>query len=269
MLFSIVTPSLNCGDFIRKNFASIRQQGFGPEELEHWVIDGGSTDGTLDLLKCERNVKWISEPDKGLSDAVNKGIQRARGDWILWVNADDFLADNALKVFLDYTRQYPDIRIFCGDQTVLRYDGSIEMTKPAWDYNLKELLGTRTSINQASTFIHREAYDRVGLLDVSDRYTMDYEWLVRAMHFYKCVPIPQMLTYYRRRKNSITDAHTVKQFERFLELRRKYKQPCFSRAEFRVRFYLCTEPLRRIRPLRRFVRGIKELFGVAPPNPLP
>ncbi len=268
MTFSIITPSLNCGDFISKNFASIRQQGFGPGELEHWVIDGGSTDGTVDFLKREKDIKWISEPDKGLSDAVNKGIQRAKGDWILWVNADDFLADNALKIFLDYTKRYPGTRIFCGHQTVLRYDGSTEMTKPAWDYNLKQLLGARTSINQASTFIHREAYHRVGLLDVSDRYTMDYEWLVRAMHIYKCVPIPQVLTYYQRRKNSITDANTVKQFEKFLEIRRKYNQPRFSSAEFRVRFYLYTEPLRRMRRLRLIVRSIKTLLGMPPPNPL-
>jgi glycosyltransferase involved in cell wall biosynthesis len=268
MMFSIVTPSLNCGDFIASNFASIRKQGFGPDELEHWVIDGGSTDGTLDILKRQTGATWISEPDKGLSDAVNKGIQRAKGDWIIWLNADDFLADNALKTFIQYARKHPDIRLFCGDQTILRYDGSVEQTAPGWDYNLKDLLGTRTAINQASTFVHRELYSRVGLLDVSDRYTMDYEWLVRAMHSYQCVPIPHVLTYYRRRKNSITDAHLIKQFEAFLAIRRRYRQPYFSRGEFRIRFYLYTEPLRRIRWLRRLVRNAKGLCGVPPLHPM-
>jgi glycosyltransferase involved in cell wall biosynthesis len=267
MIFSIVTPSLNCGAFISNNFASIRKQGFGQDDLEHWVIDGGSADGTLDILKREPGVKWISEPDKGLSDAVNKGIQRAKGDWIIWLNADDFMAENALKTFLDYAKKHPDIRIFCGSQTILRYDGSEEQTSPGWDYSLAELLGTRTAINQASTFVHREAYGRVGLLDASDRFTMDYEWLVRAMHCYKCMPIPHVLTYYRRRKNSITDAHTVKQFERFLALRRKYGQPYLSRAELRIRFYLYTDSLRRIKWFRRLVRRTKEVCGVAPLHP--
>jgi len=268
MLFSIVTPSLNCRDFISNNIASIGKQGFGPDELEHWVIDGGSTDGTLDILKRETGVKWISEPDKGLSDAVNKGIQRAKGDWIIWLNADDFLADNALKSFVEYARKHPDVRIFCGDQITLRYDGSVEQTVSGWDYNLKDLLGTRTGMNQASTFVHRDVYSRVGLLDVSDRYAMDYEWLVRAMHCYQCMPIPRVLTYYRRRKNSITDAHLDKQFEAFLAIRRRYRQPYLSRAEFRIRFYLYTEPLRRTRWLRRVVRHIKGLFGARPLHPM-
>ena len=155
MLFSIVTPSLNCKDFITDNIASVRKQGFGPDELEHWVIDGGSTDGTLDILARETDVKWISEPDKGLSDAVNKGIERAAGEWILWLNADDYLADNALKTLIEYARKYPDIRVFCGDETVLRYDGTVEQTLQGWDYSLEGLLGTRTSMNQASTFVHR------------------------------------------------------------------------------------------------------------------
>jgi glycosyltransferase involved in cell wall biosynthesis len=268
MLFSIITPSLNCGTLISNNIASIRKQGFGPDDLEHWVIDGGSTDGTLDILKRETGVKWISEPDKGLSDAVNKGIQRAGGDWIIWLNADDFLADNALKTFVEYARKYPDVRIFCGDQSILRYDGSVEQTVPGWDYDLKDLLGMRTSINQASTFVHREVYQKVGLLDVSIRCAMDYEWLVRAMHHYRCVPIPQALTFYRRRPGSIMDAQMAKHFETFLAVRRKYNCPRWSRAEFRIRFYLCTEPLRRIRWLRQIVRKTKELCGVKLLHPM-
>jgi glycosyltransferase involved in cell wall biosynthesis len=267
MLFSIVTPSLNCGSFISNNIASIRKQGFGPDQLEHWVIDGGSTDGTLDILKRETGVKWISEPDKGLSDAVNKGIQRAAGDWIIWLNADDFLADNALATFLKYARSHPDIRIFCGDEGILRYDETVEQTVSGWDYNLKDLLGTETGMNQASTFVHREVYQKVGLLDVSVRYAMDYEWLVRAMHHFRCVPIPQVLTFYRRRPGSIMDAHMAKHFETFLAVRRKYNCPRWSRAEFRIRFYIYTDWLRKIPWSRRFVRRIRGLFGKAPLHP--
>lgn len=267
MIFSVVTPSLNCGGFIKSNFASVRKQGFGPEELEHWIIDGGSTDGTLDILKGESLVKWISEPDKGLSDAVNKGIQRAKGDWIIWLNADDFLADDALKTFLEYTRRHPDVRIFCGDETILRYDGTVEQTVRGWDYNLKELLGTKTAMNQASTFVHREVYAKVGLLDISIRDAMDYEWLVRAMHHYQCVPIPQVLTLYRRRQGSIMDAQKVKFFKRFLAIRRQYHQPRLSRAEFRILFYIYTDRFRQIPRLRRMVRRIKGFFGKAPLHP--
>ncbi|HEX3720182.1 MAG TPA: glycosyltransferase family 2 protein [Verrucomicrobiae bacterium] len=268
MLFSIITPSLNCKDYISANIESVRKQGFGAEELEQRVIDGGSTDGTLDVLRSEAEIEWISEPDKGLADAVNKGIQRAKGDWIIWLNADDALADDGLKTFLRYVHLHPGIRIFCGNQAILRYDGTVEQVVPGWDYNLKDLLGVRTGMNQAATFVHQEVYQKAGLLDVGNRYTMDYEWLVRAMHHYKCVPIPHVLTHYRRRKGSITHAHLTKQYEDFLAIRRRYEKSYFTLGELRIRFYLYTDPLRQIGWLRKFVRVIKRLFGQEPAHPV-
>ena len=268
MLFTVVTPSLNCRDYILKNIESVRRQGFGPDQLEHRVVDGGSSDGTLEILKQQKDLSWTSEPDKGLSDAVNKGIKSARGSWIVWLNADDFLEDNALNVFLNYARQNPQIRVFSGGVAILRYDGSLEQIFPGWDYNLKDLLGLRTGINQASTIVHREVYQNVGLLDVSDRYTMDYEWVIRAMHQYQCMPIPHVLTSYQRRKGSITDAHLVKQYVRFLELRRQYGRPRLCRAEFRIRFFIYTQWLRQIHWVRRVVREIKGMFGCKPLHPM-
>lgn len=267
MLFTIVTPSLNCKDYIQNNFDSIMKQGFGPDELEQWVMDGGSKDGTVDLLKNQTRALWVSEKDKGLSDAVNKGIRRAKGDWIIWLNADDLLNDGALKTFVEYVRKYPDIRIFCGDQAFLKYDGTMESVVEGWDYNLKELLGVRTGMNQSATFVHREVYEKVGLLDISIRYAMDYEWLVRAMHQYKCVHIPHILATYRRRPGSIMDANMAAHFETFLKVRRTYNQPRLSRAEFRILFFLYTDWLRKIRWARTGVRKVKGLFGKAPFHP--
>ena len=268
MTFSVITPSFNCKDFIEQNIASVRGQGLTSEELEHLVIDGGSTDGTLDILKRTEGIKWISERDQGLSDAVNKGIQRAKGDWIIWLNADDLLATDACKVFLDYARDYPQIRIFAGDLIFLRADGTVEQTISGWDYNLEDLLGERTGMNQPSTFVRREVYEKVGLLDISNRYAMDYEWLVRAMHLYQCVPIPQVLSYSRRRKGSITDAQMVEQFKEFLRQRRKYGRPLFCRAEFNIRFFIYTDWLRRVPWLRRGVRKVKGVFGREPLHPM-
>jgi glycosyltransferase involved in cell wall biosynthesis len=268
MIFSVITPSFNCKDFILRNISSVRQQQFGGDKLEHWVIDGGSTDGTLEILRGEAGIHWISEPDKGLSDAVNKGILRSKGDWIIWLNADDFLAPNACTTFLQHVKEFPRARIFCGDVTILRYDGSVEQTIPSWDYNLGELLESRTGMNQPSTWVHREVYEKAGLLDVENRYAMDYEWLVRAMHQYQCVPIPAVLSFSQRRKGSITDANLVKQFEEFLRIRRKYGRPYLSKAEMQIRFYIYTEWLRRIPWVRRNARRVKRLFGREPLHPL-
>ena len=267
MLFSVITPSLNCKDFILENINSVRGQGLSPTEIEHWIIDGGSTDGTLELLKDEPGIQWVSERDRGLSDAVNKGIRRAKGDWIIWLNADDSLTLDACKIFLEYAKKYPAIRIFSGHQTILRYDGTVEQVSESWDYNLNDLLGSRTGMNQPATFVHREVYEKVGLLEVSNRYAMDYEWLVRAMHVYKCVPIPHVLACYQRRRGSITDAYLVKQFEEFLRIRRKYGQSRLTVAEFRIRFFLYTDWLRRIPWARQVARRVKKAFGHEPLHP--
>src|SRR6266480_4077053 len=161
MIFTVVTPAFNCRDFILENFQSVRSQGMTAEQLEHWVIDGGSTDETVEILKKSEGIKWVSEPDKGLSDAVNKGIQRAKGDWIIWLNADDMLAKDACKTFLKYVEEYPHIRIFAGDLVILQRDGDVEQKIEGWDYNLSDLLGIRTGMNQPSTFVHREVYQKV------------------------------------------------------------------------------------------------------------
>jgi len=268
MLFSVVTTSFNCKEFILANVESVRRQGLSPEQLEHWIIDGASTDGTVDLLKQLQAINWLSEPDRGLSDAVNKGIQRSKGDWIIWLGADDLLAENACRIFLQFANRHPHIRIFAGDLTFLRADGSEEQRVPGWDYNLAELLESRTGMNQPSTFVHREVYEKVGLLDVSNRYAMDYEWLVRAMHQYQCVHIPHVLSYSRRRPGSITATHMVRQFKEFLKVRRRYHRPFFSRAECYIRFYIYTDWLRRIPAARRAVRRLKALFGREPLHPM-
>lgn len=267
-IFSVVTPSFNCGRYILDNLASVRKQGFDSESLEQWVIDGGSTDGTVGILRATPGIKWISEPDQCLSDAVNKGIRRAAGAWIVWLNSDDILADSALKTFLEYAQKFPDVRVFEGAQTYLRYDGTIEGTIPGSAHRLEDILGSETGMNQASMIVHREVYEKVGLLDVNERYAMDYEWLVRAMHHYTCRPIPDVLSYYRRRPGSIMDANMLRQFQTFLAVRRRYKQPRLSRAEFRILFYIYTDRLRKILWFRRMVRGIKGCFGAKPPHPI-
>jgi glycosyltransferase involved in cell wall biosynthesis len=268
MIFSVVTPSFNCKDFILENIQSVRDQGFGPQELEQWVIDGGSTDGTVDILGSQRGIQWVSERDNGLSDAVNKGIQRAKGDWIIWLNADDLLAKDACQVFVQYVAKYPEVRLFAGDLIFLSADGTIEQTSPGWAYNFDDLLGPRAGINQPSTFVHREVYQKVGLIDVSIRYAMDYEWVVRAVQHYKCVHIPHVLSYSRRRKGSLSDAHLPAHFREFIRQRRKYGKSRFSRAELCMWFYIYTDWLRQVRFVRRGVRRIKRVFGKEPLHPM-
>ena len=260
--FSIVTPSLNCGPFLSRNLESVRSQGLDPSLIEHWVIDGGSTDCTLDILRQHPEVNWISEKDNGLSHAVNKGINRATGKWIIWLNADDALAPKALATFLEFCQKFPEIKIFCGDQNIYDYSGNFECFHPGWEYTFEALLEENTDIAQASIFVHRSVYDAIGLLDENFRYAMDYEWLVRACKAFSCRHFPVVFTNYHRRRGSIMDAGIYGQHLDFLRTRKKHKCSRFSRMEFRYRLYLTLEPLRRNAALRLAVRKIKAALGI-------
>lgn len=267
VLFTVITPALNCGAYIRHNIDSVHRQGLSPDRLEHWVIDGGSTDNTVEILKSIPDVQWISEPDKGLSDAVNKGLMRARGEWIAWLNADDELYPGALNTVLDWATQHPNIDIFCGDEIILRYDGTQEQVVKGWTYTYDALLARRPGINQASTFLRRRLVERIGGLDVTNHYAMDYEWLVRATQVAECVYIPQILSIYHRRQGSITDSHLADQFRIFLAVRRTHNRKRTEYLEWLSFYYLATEPWRRMRWFRRIVRRIKRLFGREPLHP--
>lgn len=267
-LFSIVTPALNCADCVERNLASVRSQGLPDDAWEQWVIDGGSTDGTVDILRRTPRLQFVSERDRGLSDAVNKGFRRARGEWWLWLNADDALAPGALRRFLDELPKHPDTWLFCGEEKMFRYDGSLESVVPARTYRFEELVGPQTAISQAATLVHRRVYEQVGLLDESFRYAMDHEWTVRASRVFRCQPLDFVIAHYHRRPGSITDKGTARQHREFLRVRRMYGCSRWDRHELRLRFYLWTQPFRRVPVLRRAVRRVKALFGREPLHPI-
>ena len=131
---SIITPTLNQAGFIDQTISSVLGQGY--PDLEYIIIDGGSTDGTVDLIrKHERHLAyWVSEKDAGQSNAINKGLKRATGDIIAYINSDDYYLDGAFKRVADAYRENPDIDLWYGrcrivDQFGAKVDeriGSIE-----------------------------------------------------------------------------------------------------------------------------------------------
>lgn len=265
---SLVTPALNCASCIERNLASVRAQGLEDWEWEQWVIDGGSTDGTVGILERTRHLRYVSEKDRGLSDAVNKGLRRAEGEWLIWLNADDALEPGALRRFLDVQPAYPDTWMFCAREKIFRYDGSLETVEEGRSYRFEELIGPQTAVNQASTVVHRRVYERVGLMDEAYRYAMDYEWTVRASREFRCQPLDFVIAHYHRRPGSIMDKGIAGQHREFLRVRRRYGCSVWDRNELRLRWFLWSEPLRRVRWLRRVVRRAKALAGREPLHPM-
>ncbi|HTS17797.1 MAG TPA: glycosyltransferase family 2 protein [Verrucomicrobiae bacterium] len=174
---SIITPSYNQGRYIERTIRSVLDQGIAG--MEYLVIDGGSNDETVPILRdFGDRVSWVSESDAGHSDAINKGIRRSTGAIIGWLNSDDVYYPGALQNVLEYFEEHPDVEVVYGDANHIdEHDQFIEKyPTETWDWN--RLIET-CFISQPATFLRRSVVDRCGLLDVTLRQSMDYEYWIR------------------------------------------------------------------------------------------
>jgi GT2 family glycosyltransferase len=179
---TVVTPCLNARATLPETLASVRSQGY--PRLEHVVVDGGSTDGTLELLREAAGVRFISEPDRGLSNALNKGIAMASGDVIGWLNADDVYLPGALEAVGEAFARQPAAEWATGrcliiDSAGREIRGPIARYKDLLlrHYSYPALL-TQNFVAAPSTFARRDALQRVGGFDERFSYSMDYDvWL--------------------------------------------------------------------------------------------
>src|SRR5581483_9574266 len=175
---SIVTPSYNQAAFLEATLRSVLEQDY--PRVEYLVVDGGSTDGSVEILRryADRLAWWVSERDAGQSDAINRGLARARGEIVAYLNSDDLYRPGAISAAVRFLAAHPDVGIAYGACDYFEEDGTVSpMTPPEFDLR-RLLLGNY--IAQPATFLRRAALDRVGALDPSLRYCMDYDLWVRA-----------------------------------------------------------------------------------------
>ncbi|HEY9673860.1 MAG TPA: glycosyltransferase family 2 protein [Waterburya sp.] len=184
MKFSIITPSFCQGRFIERTIQSVLSQGLSLTEYEYVVCDGGSQDETLDILKrYESQIRWISEPDKGQADAVNKGIAMTTGDIIAWINSDDVYYPGAFEAVRAVFESHPDVQVVYGDADHIDESDQVLDAYPTetWKY---ERLKTTCYLCQPSVFFRRQLIKELGSIDDSLRYCMDYElWLRFGQHY--------------------------------------------------------------------------------------
>jgi glycosyltransferase involved in cell wall biosynthesis len=177
---SIVVPSFNHGRFIEQTLDSIFDQGYG--DLEVIVVDGWSTDDTRDRIrKYEGRIRWLSEPDQGQSDALRKGFALATKPWLGWLNSDDVQCNRALWRVASAIGANPGADVIVGRGHYMDEGGAFLRPYPTIDVGVADLVKEifeKGYMPQPSVFFRAESYGRVGGINASLRYCMDYElWL--------------------------------------------------------------------------------------------
>lgn len=182
MKVSIITPSFNQGKFIARTLQSVKQQQDTlPNDIaiEHVVYDGGSTDDTLEILRgFKDDVVWVSEPDRGQTHAVNKGLQNTTGEIIGWLNSDDVYYPGAISKVLNFFAENPEVDVVYGMARHIDIYDKVINSYPTAAFSVQDLLAN-CFICQPALFFRRRVLNKTGLLDESLNYCMDYEFWVR------------------------------------------------------------------------------------------
>ena len=177
MKITIVTPSFNQGKYIRRTIESVLSQNV--DNLQYIVMDGGSTDETVSILKeYGDRIEWKSEKDKGQTDAVNKGIKAASGEIIGWLNSDDIYYPGALQKVLSVFEKYPHLNVVYGDAYHIDEEDNVMEAYYTQDFNYEHLKEV-CYICQPALFFRKTLTKKYGYLDDSLQYCMDYDYWLR------------------------------------------------------------------------------------------
>jgi len=182
---SVITPSFNSVKYIEEAINSVLKQDY--PNVEHIIMDGGSTDGTLEILKRYPHLRWLSKSDNGQSDAMNKGFLISTGDIIVYLNADDFFEKGAFFDAVENLKPEKGIKIVAGMCNVVKPDGSIYVPAfvPKVDFfHMMWWWNAWFPINPSSYFYTREVQESVGGFNERDHYMMDYDFILKvALHY--------------------------------------------------------------------------------------
>ena len=176
---TVVTPSFNQGPFLEQTLRSVHDQGH--PHVEHVVIDGGSSDESIEILErwSDRLDYWVSEPDAGQTDALIKGFGHATGDILCWLNSDDMFEAWTLHEVATFFETHPDAQVVYGDATRIDAEGRRLHTKKEHPFHRFIFMYDHDFIPQPSTFWRRELYERVGGLNPAFDLAMDADLFIR------------------------------------------------------------------------------------------
>lgn len=196
-LVSIVTPSFNQAPFLEETILSVLGQDY--PNLEYLIVDGGSTDGSLEIIRryADRLGWWVSEPDGGQTEAINKGFAHARGEIFAWLNSDDTYLPQAVSEAVQYLQNHPSVGLVYGDANFIDERGRVLGKFPARQTDYRRLRRGYVHIPQQAAFFRAELWHKVGPLDASFYFAMDYDLWVRIARIAKLVYLPRLWANFR------------------------------------------------------------------------
>jgi len=206
---TVVTPSYNQVEFLEFMIKSVLDQCY--PNLEYIIIDGGSTDGSVDLIKKYEDylAYWVSEPDKGQVDAINKGLRIASGEWVAWQNSDDIYYPGSFASFARACSQNHDVDVIIGDMDIIDEHGQIlrDLRYVTPTYNSLRSEGMVLA-NQAA-FWRRSIHEGIGLLSNEYECSFDYEWFLRMLKDRKAYHVNETWAGFRLHENAKTSMITT------------------------------------------------------------
>lgn len=227
-LVTIVTPSFNHGRWIRQTLESVAAQTY--PRVEHVVIDGGSTDGTIEILKASTGIRWTSGPDTGQADALNKGLAMASGEIVAFLNSDDLLYPDAVSTAVEHFQSDTSLDLLYGDGTVIDEYGNTlwdwlsrpEDFRLLADYHFLWNDFTNYILQQA-TFWRRSLHERIGFFDENFHFALDVEFWLRAGHAgAHMAHVPRKLALFRMIQGTKSLSSPIVFWPDYLELFRRY-----------------------------------------------
>ncbi len=217
---SILTPSYNSKPFIERAINSVQTQKY--QNWEHIIVDGESTDGSVEIIKKFPSIHWVSEADKGQSDAMNKAFQMSSGDIIGYLNADDFYEERIFSKVSAYFEKYSECQFLTGKLIKIENEKR-EIRVP--EIKLRSILELRKKkfpLNPVSYFYRREVQESLGDFPTGNHLTMDYWFLLRVYKDYEIHYLDEIFGYFDSHGKNKTSTHPsfislVKLREEFLE----------------------------------------------------
>ena len=229
LLISIITITLNRADFLEDCILSIKKQNY--PFIEHIVIDGRSVDGTLDILKkYERtyNLKWISEKDSGVAEAVNKGFNMATGEIICFLDSDDIYLPQTIETVLKIFQNNPEIDVIFGDCLISDSNGKIVDYKKYTDFDPEALTYIGATFGAQITFWRRELHRKLGGFNTKYLRASDVDFFIRmSLSGAKFYHIRKFLSIYRRHPGQLTKSFNLCRKEG-AEISQKYSDKNFT-----------------------------------------